>query len=262
VLQPGGDNVISSFAGQQTSVSVRNTDSPISTSTNNLLSADQVTAPYTHYRQDSTYNLDTGKIHLPLGVANPSQYGSGGTGNPPTGSGASSSGEGLSSQSTDSPLNGGQGAANPVQPPSGPVNSQYLSGPPQQQSLGAPQQNQATSAIVQLFAPLCQRAVRVEAERVGLQPRFPTPSDLTVTDPNSNNTVSYQLLGMKYLGQSYDLTPDGQVIFRGSAEYLFALDGMPNVNGFGLPIGLTPWANQNLLPYQVAGSDVFSGGYA
>jgi hypothetical protein len=109
-----------------------------------------------------------------------------------------------------------------------------------------------------------QRVVLVQAERVGQPPVLPSPQDIIPSQSNisqQSGTPNQILLSMRLMPQTLDTTPDAQGIYRANAEYLFALDGTPDV-GQGLPIGNSPWANPAVVPYQNVKTPDLAGGNA
>lgn len=101
--------------------------------------------------------------------------------------------------------------------------------------------NSRTSVVCALHAPIYQRVVRIQGERVGKPPVFPTPKDID-TNPRQS------LLSWRWIPQAPDLTPSQVPVFRVAAEYVYGLSGKPP-EGAPLPIGPTPWAAQE---YQTA----------
>jgi hypothetical protein len=115
---------------------------------------------------------------------------------------------------------------------------------------------QQSCVICSLWGPLYSRVVIVEAERVGQWPLLPAAQDVAAGG-DSGQSYNQILLCHKVVAQTRDRTADDQIIYRVNAEYEFALDSFPSQN---LPVGTTPWMNQQDWPYLVTNSDVVADG--
>jgi hypothetical protein len=101
-----------------------------------------------------------------------------------------------------------------------------------------------TCSVVSLSQGVSQRIVRVKAERVGLEPQFPNQWNIpnVISQSSGNPTVSQFFLKSKIRPCTPVITPFGQQIFRADAEYVLALNRMPNP-GEQLALGNDIWSN-------------------
>ena len=92
----------------------------------------------------------------------------------------------------------------------------------------------ATSAVVGIGGETWKRRVNVEAERIGEAPKFPRAADSYAFDAGLAILLNHSVVV-----DTPDRTPEGKLIHRAKAEYLYALT-VPPVNE-SLPIGSNPW---------------------
>lgn len=96
--------------------------------------------------------------------------------------------------------------------------------------------DQPTSVVVSLGNPTVRRIIRIKGERVGAFPELPAAVDY------QDGNVNAVLLSRVLLPSTPERTPDGQVLYRVEAEYVFALD-RPLSALAQLRLGRNPWDN-------------------
>lgn len=90
----------------------------------------------------------------------------------------------------------------------------------------------ATSVVVSLSDTLTQRVVRMEAERVGMEPSFPAPVEVW-----QDGEITYTLLDSKIAMGAPERDPDGNEVFREKREYIYAASQDPVALGRSLRVG-------------------------
>lgn len=95
--------------------------------------------------------------------------------------------------------------------------------------------NRDSVSVVSIHRKVCYRTVRVKGERIGAWPRLPDPEDYT-----DSNGIKASLLSHKVMPATTERTPDGQRLFRASAEFTFALSRAPTPQE-ELRVGENPW---------------------
>ena len=91
-----------------------------------------------------------------------------------------------------------------------------------------------TSTVVGVGGETWKRRINVEAERIGVAPKFPVAADCY--DFDAGQAV---LLNHSVIVDTPDRTPDGKLIHRAKAEYTYAITAPPVSQS--LPIGTNPW---------------------
>lgn len=108
-----------------------------------------------------------------------------------------------------------------------------------------------TSVTVILTNPTAKRIVRIKAERAGDWPLLPTPKDFM-----DENGIKVELLDHKIVPGTPERGPDGIVIHRINAEYIYALSRPPRPNE-KLRVGFNPW---DVLGVHTTPRDLQTGG--